>query len=126
MNFIEYQDSVTILKAASSGYRGSKDVSEYKVVPAIFIQSTGFIQAGFQENIDADAICFPDPESQFVLDNFNRLEGMYLIAEIFGVDEDDAWYKIIDVTVNRDHLLENEIDNVQLNLKKTEPIPGIS
>ncbi len=126
MNFIEYQDEVTILKAASGGYRGSKTVSEYKVVPAIFIQSTGFVQAGFQENIDSDAICFPDPENQFVLDNFDRLEGMYLIAELFGVDENDAWYKIIEVTVNRDHLLENETDNVQLNLKKTEPIPGVS
>lgn len=126
MNFLDYQDEVIILKAASGGYRGAKTVTDYKVIPGIFIQSTAFVQAGFQENIDADAIFFPDPTTQFVIDNFNRLEGMYIIAELFGVSEDEAWYKIEEVTVNRDHLLENETDNIQLNLKKTEPIPGVS
>lgn len=126
MNFLNYQDEVTILEAASGGYRGTKTVTDYKVIPVIFIQATGFVQAGFQENIDADALCFPDPTSQFVVDNFNRLEGMYIIAELFGVDEDKAWYKIDKVTVNRDHLLENKIDNIQLNLKKTRPILGVS
>jgi hypothetical protein len=50
---------------------------------------------------------------------------MYILAPLFGVDDPNGWFKIVDVTINRDHLLNNVIDNVELKLKKTRPIPGV-
>jgi hypothetical protein len=123
---LNYQDSVTFVVVESGGYRGGKEMISQHDVNCIFIQSIGFVQAGFQESLDADAICYPDPENEFVMDNSNRLEGMYVKAPLFDVNEDEAWYKVETVRVNRDHLLTNNIDNVELLLKKTRPIQGVS
>ena len=58
----------------------------------------------------------------FVVNNANRLEGMYIKAVLFGSDESESWYKIETVSVNRDHLLCNKIDNVEMALNKTRPL----
>lgn len=124
---LNYQDIATFVKVTSSGgYRGSKTMVEQDTVPVIFVQATGFVNAGYQENVDADAICWCDPTNDFVVNNFNRLEGVYILAPLYGVDDADAWYKVESVVVNRDHLLNNEIDNIELRLKKSEAPAGVS
>lgn len=125
---INYQDTITIVtvEADSDGYANDKDVTQQVDIPVIFIQSTEFVRNGFQENIDADAICYPDPNTPFVAENADRLEGMYIIAPLYGADAVDSWYKVETCTVNRDHLLTNSVDNIELLLKKTEAIPGVS
>lgn len=126
MRLFKYQDTATFVKVTSGVYANSKTVVEQEGVPVVFLQSTGFNRSRFSETIDADAICYPDPLSEFVVDNFNRLEGMYILAPLFGVDNDDGWYKVETVIVNRDHLLTNTIDNIELRLKKTKKIDGVS
>lgn len=123
---LEYKDVATFVIVESNGYRGTKVPLEQDDVPVIFLQDTNFKSGGFQENITADAICYPDPKNIFVIENHNRLEGMYILAPLFGVADEDAWYKVESATVNRDHLLSNTIDNVELILKKTTMIPGVS
>ena len=95
-------------------------------VKATFLQNTGFLHTNNQDVIDSDAIVYPDELNAVVKSLANRLEGMYVIAALYGADEDESWYKITKVSVNRDHLLTNTIDNIQCLLKKSEALPGVS
>lgn len=126
MTFLTYQDTATFIEASPSGYANDKTVASQAEVPVIFLQNLGFSRGNYQESVDADAICYPDPESAFVLANHNRLEGMYIIAPLFGISSDEGWYKVVGVAVNRDHLLQNQVDNIELRLKKTRRIAGVS
>lgn len=126
MRLLDYLDTATFFDAEPSGYGNDKTVNSQASVPVIFVQNTGFSRANFQESVSGDAICWPDPENEFIVANHNRLEGMYILAPLFGVDDEDGWYKVIGVSVNRDHLLTNTIDNVELTLKKSRRITGVS
>ena len=121
-----YQDTATFVKVSSGGYGNDKTVTQQIDIPVVFIQNTQLNHARFQDSIDSDAICFVDPNDPFVIENYHRLEGMYILEPLFGAGDDASWYKIIDVTTNRDHLLGNMTDNVELKLKKTRPIAGVS
>lgn len=123
---LNYPDLVTFVEVQSDGYRGSKSIVEQEAVPVIFLQTTGFVSGNFQENVDADAICYPDPTNDFVISNNDRLEGMYILAPLFDVDNDKGWYKVTKVEISRDHLLGNVIDNIQCLLKKSHKIVGVS
>lgn len=121
-----YKDTATLVKVRASEYGDTKVLQSEADVPVIFLQTTGFVRSNRQENVDADAICYPDPENAFIVSNHNRLEGMYLLAPLYGIDEDEGWYKVTRVSVNRNHLLGTQIDNIELTLKKTRRIPGVS
>ncbi len=95
-------------------------------VAVTFIQNTQFSRSNFQDAIDSDAICYPDFNNDFIVANFNRLEGIYVLQPLYGSGDDQSWYKITSVTINRDHLLNNQIDNIVSALKKTRPILGVS
>lgn len=123
---LHYPDTATFVKVTPAAYSDNKVVEEQDCVPVIFLQDTGFDRSTFQEGVSADAVCFPDPSNEFVIDNHYRLEGMYILAPLFCVDDNEGWYKVTKVTIHRDHLLGNQIDNVQLLLKKTKPVPGVS
>lgn len=123
---LNYPDTATFVKVESTGYANDKESQQQIDIPVIFIQSTGFVRAGYQENVDADAICFPDFTNAFIVANHNRLEGMYVRAPLFSETNAESWYKVESATVNRDHLLGNTIDNIELRLKKTRPISGVS
>lgn len=125
-DLLNYQDLTTFVLAQSSGYGNNKTVDVQGDVEVIFIQNTQFRRFGYQDQIDADAICFPNPLNTFITTHFNRLEGMYILAPLFGASDTVAWFKVTQVIVNRDHLLENEIDNIELRLKKASAIPGVS
>lgn len=122
---LKYPDIATFVKVAPNGYANNKEAIEQIDVPVIFIQNTGFERSSSQDSVVSDAICYPDFTNQFISDYANRLEGMYILAPLFGVDDPNGWFKITDVTINRDHLLNNIIDNIELKLKKTRPIPGV-
>jgi len=123
---LEYKDTATFYRVTAGGYRGDKTVAESASVDVIFLQNTGFEQGSFQENTDSDAVCYPDPLNTFISGNFNRLQGMYILMPLFGASDDESWFKVVSVNVNRDHLLANEIDNIDMQLKKTRPLQGVS
>lgn len=123
---LEYRDVATIVSVESAGYSSNKTVSSHEDVSCVFLQNTKAGHGAFQDTKGSDAVLYPNPNSQFVLDNYNRLEGMYVLMPLYGSSNDDSWYKITSVTVNRDHLLNNQIDNIQCLLKKTRPINGVS
>lgn len=123
---LRYNETLTFVIAESSGYKGTKVATEQHDVDCIFIQSVDFFNAGFQETRDADAVVFVNPEDDFILENYYRLEGMYIVAPLFGAGDDVSWYRIESTSANRDHLLSNTTDNIECLLKKASPIPGVS
>lgn len=126
MSTLSYPDTATFVEARSNGYAQSKVMYQQFECDVIFVQSTSFRHLNQQDQIDADAMCFPDPENSFIQALHNRLEGLYILMPLFGGADERSWYKVTSATVNRDHLLSNQIDNIELVLKKAEEIPGVS
>lgn len=118
----EYPDLITIVETTLDGY-GNETVADQAEVEAIWEQNTSWRHGASQDTINSDAVAFVSPDNDFVQDKFNRLEGMMVMAEFFGGTD---WYRITSVTVSRDTQLTNEIDNIQLNLKKSSGITGVS
>lgn len=123
---ISYYDTVTFYKVTSGGYGANKLIESSDDVSCLFLQNTGFGHSNNQDFIDADAICYPDPESLFITVNYFRLEGMYVLAPMFDAGDDNGWYKVTAVTVNKDILLENQVGNIELALKKTARLRLVS
>ncbi len=123
---LNYQDEVTIYKVSSDEYGRRKLVTETESIPCIFLQGIKVVQSDKSETIDADAVMYPNPENDFVIQNANRLEGMFIKAPLFSVADDEAWYRISSVTVNRDHLISNQIDNILCVLTKSAKLLNVS
>ncbi len=122
---IDYYDVVTFYKVGNGGY-GNKMLLSSDDVACLFLQNTGLIHATNADNITADAVCYPDPKSSFLGDNNYRLEGMYVLAPFHDVNDDDAWYKVESVNINKDILINNLVGNIELTLKKTSKLNLIS
>lgn len=122
---IEYQDTIRIVETTKDGYGSEVYVDDYDV-PAVFEQNTGWRHQNNQDALNANATAFVDPTNDFVQSAFNRLEGMLVIADPFSSGVTGSWYRITSVTVSRASQLDNEIDNIQLLLKKTSGLTGIS
>ena len=121
-----YPDTATFVEVSAGGYSTTKTVVEQDCVPVIFLQNTGYTRTNSQDGVDSDAVCFPDPTDTFIVSHHYRLEGMYILAPLFDASDADGWYKVTKVSIHRDHLLGNQINNIELQLKKTSPVPGIS
>jgi hypothetical protein len=124
---LDYKDTVQVVKTQKSldGY-GTEVISEIHDVQALFLSNTGWQHGNFRSEVTSDAEVYLDPEDTFVSENAYRLEGMYIVANRFGNDEGLEWYKITQVIVGEDKLLNNEIDNVNCQLKKSSEVPGVS
>lgn len=124
---MRYQDTAQFVSVVAEKYSNTKILASQATVPVIFLQSTGFLRSENQDAIEADAVCYPDFTNAYIVANANRLEGMYILMPLYGADTEQSWYKITSVSVNRDHLLTNSIDNVECLLKKTvAPVQGVS
>lgn len=121
---ILYRDIARFYKLGSTGYANSKVVESSDEVLCVFLQNTAFLHTSNQDAIDSDGVLYPDINNSFVKENANRLEGMNVKVKMYGSVDSESWYKIINVSVNRDHLLENKIDNIECLLKKTRPVEG--
>ena len=124
---LTYKDSVTLVKPVLplDGYT-TEIVGETAVVPCLLISNTRYTHNSNRNEIQSDAEVYIDPENQFVIDNVNRLEGMMVIADRFGSDDAQSWYRIITVRVGEDKLLTDTIDNILCFLKKSTEIPYVS
>ncbi len=121
-----HKDTVVFAEVTPTGYGNKKVVSGQFEVKGTFLQNTGFIHSNNQDLIESDAILYPNERDPYIKSYHNRLEGMYVIVALYGADQDVSWFKVTSVSVNRDHLLRNRIDNIMLTLKKTESLPGVS
>lgn len=124
---LEYKDVVQlIVPSLSADGFATEIISEIEDVPGLFLSTTGYQHGGFQSADVSDAQVYLDPENDFVIDHFNRLEGMLVVANPFGEAEHMAWYRITSVITGQDKLLDNQIDNILCQLKKTKELPYVS
>lgn len=122
---IEYKDTIRLAEVVIDGY-GNEKLTNLESVPALFVQNTGFDHNNNQDAVTADAIAYIDPANEYIQSVFNRLEGMLVIANRFGSADSESWYRITDVAVGEDKLLDNRIDNIQVLLKKSTAINYVS
>lgn len=121
--FSDYVDVVQLVRPrlAADGY-STEVIDEVADCDALFVENTGYQRSSNQAAINSSASVYLDPNNAFVLANYDRLEGMYLIADLLGGSAAQGWYKITSVNVGQDKLLTNSIDNVECQLKKSTEI----
>lgn len=124
---INYQDQVTLVLTELGDAYGTRSIRETHTANAVVVMGgVGTRHNANQDNTTADVTVFVDPDDEWVQDENYRLEELLVIVDLFGTPQQDAWYLVTDVVINRDHLLGNTIDNVQLSLKKTTSIGNVS
>jgi hypothetical protein len=111
------KDTVKLATTTPDGY-GDRTVTVLTEVSSLFIQRTGAEHSDNIDGIISDATVYLDPQDPVVLDNSYRLEGMYIIAQPFGQDQEESWYKIVSVNVGQRKLLNNAVDNIYCRLQK--------
>lgn len=115
---ITMKDVVTLAEGVSTGYGDSK-IRILGEVDALFLQSSGRSHSTNVEINDSDAHVYLDIDNQIVIDRAYRLEGLYVLANLFDGADDKSWYKITRVQVGQRKLLDNDVDNVHAFLKAT-------
>lgn len=122
---LSYNYTAKIIDPAIDDY-GADKIGQLEYVDCIFYTRKGTNEGNNQENITTSAIAYVDPLNSYISSNIEKLVGMYFIATRQNSSEADSWYRIINVTVGEDKLLEDEIDNIRLDLQKTVGIPYVS
>lgn len=110
-------DTVKLATTTRDGY-GDETVTVLTEVVSLFIQRTGAEHSDNIDGIVSDAAVYLDPRNPVVLENSYRLEGMYIIAQPFGQEQEESWYKIVSVNVGQRKLLDNTVDNIYCRLQK--------
>lgn len=121
---MKYPDSVILVDPVLDEY-GTEKIGRMETVLASVGQVQGYTQGGHQADITSDAIAYLEPNNSFVVEKFNRLEGMMLIMSE-GEAQADSWYRIVTVNVGKKSLTSNVLDNVQVALNKTTALVGVS
>jgi hypothetical protein len=122
---LEYQDTVTLLQTAVDGYGNESVVAEADVAATVDF-NTAWRHGASQDAINSNAVVFVDPDDDFVQVQLGRLEGMLVVVPLFGASDDQSWFRVISSIVSRDTQLDNEIDNIQLLLKKSSRLQSVS
>lgn len=122
---LTYNDSIRLVEPIIDNYGGER-IGQIETVACIFISRSGTSHGTNQDAITTDASLYIDPTNNFVINNFNRLEEFMVIANRFNSVDSDSWYKVVNVSVGMDKLLENKIDNIKLSLKKTVGLSYVS
>ena len=122
MKKIHLPDTVRIMNSAVDGY-GDAIVLEESVVKGAFFQGTSTKRSGQTDMLEAyDAHCYVDETDPFVVENGYRLEGMYLVCDLYSFNQDECWYRIADVKLGIDKLMDNKVNNCHCFLQKCEPL----
>lgn len=119
------KDTIQLVTTSTDGY-GDKTTQVLTAVKCLFVQRTSVSHDNNADGVQSDAIVYLDPQNQIVLDNAYRLEGMYVIANIFAQPEQTSWYKIVGVRVGQRKLLDNTVDNIHCDLQKVAGIAYVS
>ena len=125
MKKIRLQDTVTIVNTAVDGF-GDTVILERADVAGAFFQGTATSYDNDTDLIETyDAHCYVDETNPFVVENGFRLEGMYLVASLYGYPAAKSWYKIKDVKLGVTKILDNVVNNCHCFLQKCEPLADL-
>jgi len=118
---LDYKDNLLLIETAQDGY-GDNSLGHLEVVKGLFLQGTSQNEITYTEMLSTDAHVYLDINNPYVKANAFRLEGMYLVANLYGGKDDESWYKISRCKVGQRKLLENDINNVHCFLTKCEAL----
>lgn len=116
-----YKDPIILIETAQDGY-GDNTIKNQINLLGLFVQGNSQSNINHTEMLGTDAHVYLDISNDFVIENAYRLEGMYIVANIFNGIEQESWYKIARVKVGQRKLLANNVDNVHCFLTKSEPL----
>lgn len=118
---LDYKDDLLLIETTQDGY-GDDSLVHVEEVKGLFLEGTSQSETNYTEMISSDAHVYLDIENDFIKNNAFRLEGMYLVANLYGGIETESWYKISRCKVGQRKLLENDINNVHCFLTKCEAL----
>lgn len=118
---LDYKDDLLLIETEQNGY-GDNSLGHLEKVKGLFLQGTSQNEMNYTEMLGTDAHVYLDIENPYIKENAFRLEGMYLVANIYDGDDDESWYKISRCKVGQRKLLENDINNVHCFLTKCEAL----
>lgn len=122
MKKVKLPDTVRIINTAVDGY-GDTVVLDEAIVKGAFFQGTSQDHRNQTDMLEAyDAHCYVDETDPWILEQAFRLEGMYLVLNLYGGTDRESWYQVADVQLGVTKLLDNVVNNVELMLRKVEPI----
>lgn len=117
---ITLKDVVQLAETTSDGY-GDKVVTVLTDVDALFLQNSGNAHSNNADISNSDAHVYLDPWNEVLTDLGYRIEGKYIVANLFGASDEKSWYRITKVVVGQRKLLDNDVDNVHAFLRKVTP-----
>ncbi len=121
MKRVKLPDKVKIVNTTVDGF-GDAIILEEAVIDGAFFQGTSSKRNDDTDMLGTyDAHCYVDERSPFVLDYGYRLEGMYMLINLYGFDDNESWYRIEDVKLGIDKLCTNSVNNCHCFLTKCEP-----
>lgn len=118
---LNYKDDVLLIDTSPDDY-GDMSIAHVEKLKGLFVQGTSQNRSGYVDTIGTDAHVYLDINNTFVQENAFRLEGMYLVANIFGGEQNQQWFKIERVKVGQRKLLGNEVNNCHCFLSKATPL----
>lgn len=114
---LEYKDPVLLIETGQDGY-GDNTVIHIEHLNGLFRLGMSQSESNYVEGLSTDAHIYLDIENQFVKDNAYRLEGMYIVANLQGGLQSQAWYKISRCVLGQRKLLDNDYNNIHCWLTK--------
>lgn len=121
---LTYKDPVYLIETTQNMY-GDNAIGHVEKIYGLFVQGNSQSESRFVEALGTDAHIYLDIENPYVLENAFRLEGMYIVANLYGGKESQSWYKIARCKVGQRKLLENDINNVHCFLTKCSALGDI-
>ncbi len=120
---ITMKDTCQVAQISANGY-GDRSIDVLTTVDCLFLQSTGSQHSNNVELANSDAHVYLDINNEVLLERGYRIEGMYILVNPFGADNNESWYKVSRVVVGQRKLLTNDVDNVHAFLQKVAKPSG--
>lgn len=117
-----YKDPMLLVEVGANGY-GDESVIHVEQLNGLFHQGLSQHQQHYAAQLGCECHVYLDIENPFVKANFIRLEGMYIVCNIFGDEDNMCWYKIEKCVTGQRKLLDNDVNNLHCYLSKATALP---
>lgn len=119
---LDYKDPMLLVEVGTNGY-GDESVVHVEKLNGLFHQGLSQSQQHYAAVLGCECHVYLDIENEFVQKNFIRLEGMYVVCNIFGDQDKMCWYKIQKCVTGQRKLLDNDVNNLHCYLSKATALP---
>lgn len=122
MKKVKLPDTVRIINTVVDGYGDAVALDE-AIIKGAFFQGTSQNHRNQTDMLETyDAHCYVDETDPWILEQAFRLEGMYLVLNLYGGANRESWYQIKDVQLGVTKIVDNVVNCVECFLTKCEPV----